>query len=83
MGFIVGGIFGGLMGLYYAVTTRQIMYIPMSAIGSGCSFGFFMGIGMIIRSEMEGAGESGDRDIEALKQGDTYNSEYSVVMFNP
>jgi len=30
------------------------MYIPMSAIGSGSSFGFFMGIGMIMRSEMEG-----------------------------
>jgi len=25
----------------------------MSAIGSGCSFGFFMGIGMIMRAEME------------------------------
>lgn len=36
------------------------MYIPMSAIGSGCSFGFFMGIGMIMRSEMEGV-EQGDR----------------------
>ena len=54
MGFIVGGIFGGLMGTYYAIVQRQFMFIPMSAIGSGCSFGFFMGIGMIMRAEMEG-----------------------------
>ena len=53
MGFIVGSIFGGLMGSYYAIAYRQFMYIPMSAIGSGSSFGFFMGIGSVMRSEME------------------------------
>lgn len=31
------------------------MYIPISALGSGSSFGFFMGIGMVMRSEMEGS----------------------------
>jgi len=25
----------------------------MAALGSGCSFGFFMGIGMVMRTEME------------------------------
>ena len=54
MGFIVGGIFGGLMGLYYATIYRTIMYVPMAALGSGGSFGFFMGIGMVMRTEMEG-----------------------------
>ena len=54
MGFIVGGIFGGLMGTYYAISYRSIMFIPSAAIGSGCSFGFFMGLGMILRTEMEG-----------------------------
>ncbi len=58
MGFLVGGIFGGLMGTYYAIVYRQFMYIPMSALGSGGSFGFFMGIGMIMRSEMEGTESS-------------------------
>ncbi len=57
MGAIVGGIFGGLMGLYMTITTRQLMYIPISAITSGGSFGFFMGLGMIMRSEMEGKGD--------------------------
>eukprot|EP00347_Sterkiella_histriomuscorum_P001120 403373249 len=78
MGAIVGGIFGGLMGSYYAIMYRQFMYIPMSALGSGASFGFFMGIGMIMRSEMEGV-----EDQLALKEGDSYNSEYTVVSFNP
>ena len=51
MGGIVGGLFGGLMGTYYAFSYRAFSYIPMGALGSGLSFGFFMGIGMIIRSE--------------------------------
>lgn len=54
MGFIVGGIFGGLMGTYYAISYRSIMFIPSAAIGSGCSFGFFMGLGMVLRTEMQG-----------------------------
>jgi len=54
MGFIVGGIFGGLMGVYYAAVSRTFYVIPMAALGSGCSFGFFMGIGMVMRTEMEG-----------------------------
>jgi hypothetical protein len=53
MGAIVGGIFGGLTGLYYTIITRSIMYIPMIALTSGASFGFFMGIGMVMRSEMQ------------------------------
>jgi len=35
------------------------MYIPLLAISSGGSFGFFMGIGMLMRSEMEGKEEAG------------------------
>lgn len=53
MGFVVGGIFGGLTGLYYAIQYRTIYYIPMIALTSGGSFGFFMGIGMVMRAEME------------------------------
>lgn len=53
MGAIVGGIFGGMTGLYYAFQTRSFMYIPMIALTSGGSFGFFMGVGNIMRSEME------------------------------
>ena len=54
MGAIVGGIFGGLTGIYYAYQTKSFLVIPMVALTSGGSFGFFMGVGMIMRSEMEG-----------------------------
>ncbi len=53
MGAIVGGIFGGLTGLYYTVVTRQLRYIFIVALSSGGSFGFFMGVGNIMRSEMQ------------------------------
>ena len=32
----------------------------MAALGSGSSFGFFMGIGAVMRSEMEGSEECED-----------------------
>ena len=54
MGAIVGGIFGSLTGLYYSYQTKSLLVIPMIALTSGGSFGFFMGVGMIMRSEMEG-----------------------------
>ena len=60
MGFVVGSIFGGLMGMYYAAVYRTVMYVPMAALGSGASFGFFMGIGMVIRTEMEEKKDSED-----------------------
>ena len=52
-GFIVGGIFGSLIGTYYAIRTRALYVIPLIAISTGSSFGFFMGIGMLMRNEME------------------------------
>ena len=52
MGAVVGGIFGGLTGVYYAFVTRQIRYIFIVALPSAGSFGFFMGVGNIMRSEM-------------------------------
>ena len=52
-GFVVGSIFGGVMGVVSAVQYRTFYFFPVAAISSGCSFGFFMGLGMLIRSEME------------------------------
>ena len=49
MGAVVGCSFGGLIGTYYAIQTRQFAYIPMSMLGSGFSMGFFMAMGMTIR----------------------------------
>ena len=43
MGAIVGGIFGGFTGCWYAYQTRSFLVIPMVALTSGGSFGFFMG----------------------------------------
>ena len=65
MGFIIGTLFGGMTGLYYAVTYRTFYYLPSIALTSGCSFGFFMGLGSILRSEMEMKcieGEEGQED---------------------
>ena len=64
MGAVVGGIFGGLTGLYYAVQTRSLMYIPMIMLTSGGSFGFFMGVGMIMRSEMAPATNTSDSEAD-------------------
>lgn len=68
MGAVVGGIFGGLTGLYYAFQTRSFMYIPMIMLTSGGSFGFFMGVGNIMRSEMESSTSANEEE-----------GEYSIV----
>ena len=70
LGFCVGGIFGGLIGTFYAISSRQFFLMPLSAIGTGCSFGFFMGIGMILRTQMEGDDE----------ETDNKNNTFAIVM---
>ena len=67
MGAVVGGTFGALAGTYYAFVTRSFWYIPMSAIGSGASFGFMMGIGMVIRNQMEDVESTSDEDYMLVK----------------
>ena len=62
LGATVGGIFGGLIGTFYAISSRQILILPMSMIGTGCSFGFFMGIGMILRTQMEPIDEDDNKE---------------------
>ena len=53
IGFMQGGITGlavGLVsGLYLAIKTRRLSLFFISPILSGASFGFFMGVGYMIR----------------------------------
>jgi hypothetical protein len=51
MGFMVGGLFGLCLGVYTAFQTRRFMAIPISALISGCSFGFILGCGSMIRTD--------------------------------
>lgn len=51
MGFTVGGIFGTLIGCVAFYKTRQFLYIPISALSMGASFGFFLGVGTVVRSD--------------------------------
>jgi len=51
MGSLVGGSFGTIIGIWQAVQTRRLIVIPLSALMSGCAFGFFMACGTMIRSD--------------------------------
>ena len=63
MGGAVGAMMGGLTGTYFAFQYRQFSLIPMMALTSGGSFGFFMGIGAVMRSGQM-AGKDGEDDRE-------------------
>lgn len=47
-GCMIGGVFGGLIGLFTAVQYRSFAALPLSMAASGVSFGFFMGMRMVI-----------------------------------
>lgn len=51
MGFMVGGLFGFAVGCYSAFQTRRFLAIPISTLVSGCSFGFILGCGSMIRTD--------------------------------
>lgn len=51
MGFMVGGLFGLVIGIYSAFQTRRLITIPMSVLVSGISFGFILGCGSMIRND--------------------------------
>lgn len=51
MGFMVGGLFGLVIGIYSAFQTRRLIAIPMSVLVSGTSFGFILGCGSVIRND--------------------------------
>ena len=50
MGFLVGGSFGAFTGLATWFKTGSALYFPLIAGISGCSFGFFLGVGTVVRS---------------------------------
>ena len=51
MGAAIGGIFGILMGGYQAIAQRNLLILPVAAVGGAVSFGFFLGCGMIVRCD--------------------------------
>lgn len=51
MGFMVGGLFGLIIGVWSAVQTRRLAAIPISVLASGGSFGFILGCGSVLRSD--------------------------------
>jgi len=51
IGSLVGGSFGTIIGLYTAVVNRSLLLLPLSAIISAASFGFFLGVGSMIRND--------------------------------
>ena len=67
MGGFVGASFGGVLGAYYAIAYKSFYLMPAMAFGSGCSFGFFMGIGMVMRANMEGHNDM-DHDLYVIKE---------------
>ena len=78
MGGAVGGLMGGLTGTYFAFQYRQFSLIPMMAITSGCSFGFFMGIGAVMRSG-EMSNEDHQYQIKTIQNGEVkYQAMYRV-----
>lgn len=53
IGALVGGSFGTIIGLYTAVVNRSLLMLPLSAVISAASFGFFLGVGSMIRNQEE------------------------------
>jgi hypothetical protein len=51
MGFMIGGLFGLVIGVYSAFQTRRLIAIPMSVLVSGGSFGFILGCGSVLRND--------------------------------
>jgi hypothetical protein len=51
MGGAIGGIFGLVMGGYQAIAQRNLLILPVAAVGGAVSFGFFLGCGMIVRCD--------------------------------
>ena len=50
MGSMVGGGFGLVMGIYAGIQYRSLLIVPLTAITSAASFGFFMACGTLIRT---------------------------------
>lgn len=79
MGGCVGGAFGALSGTYFAIQYKQFSLIPLMACTSGGTFGFFMGVGAVMRSADQAEKiESEDQDYMIR----TYNAENGHMTYH-
>ena len=50
-GFLIGGLFGCCLGTITAIRHKKALAMPFVAVLTGTSFGFFLGVGTIVRSQ--------------------------------
>jgi Reactive mitochondrial oxygen species modulator 1. len=53
MGATVGAVAGTMFGLLSYMQHRRLIYVPIIACSMAISFGFFMGVGTVIRTDNE------------------------------
>lgn len=51
MGAAVGGVAGTVFGFISYLQHRRLIYVPIVALSMAVSFGFFMGVGTVIRTD--------------------------------
>jgi hypothetical protein len=51
MGFIVGALSGVVLGLMAAFQTKRMLAIPITMLGSACTFSCIMALGSVVRSD--------------------------------
>eukprot|EP00357_Protocruzia_adherens_P029669 CAMPEP_0114994634 /NCGR_PEP_ID=MMETSP0216-20121206/13252_1 /TAXON_ID=223996 /ORGANISM="Protocruzia adherens, Strain Boccale" /LENGTH=153 /DNA_ID=CAMNT_0002358525 /DNA_START=29 /DNA_END=490 /DNA_ORIENTATION=+ len=84
MGFMIGGGLGAALGTYQAIVTRSLLPIPLFVVTSGVSFGFFLSIGTIVRTEpasledIERRANNNENGVQMLSNAPLWVQRYAV-----